>query len=199
MGYCDRGSLRDLLDTRQQVLSEDQISVIMRDLLEGLQLIQTEHRIIHRDIKAANILLCSDGGIKIADFGISRRFDFGTTQTITVVGTPYWMAPEVIQGTSYSFPADVWSVGITAVELTEGPPTYGEYPPAKAMVEISINGFPGYRFPQCTQVNSATSCCDTSSGRQTAAHRSPSCSRTRSSSALTDSPGRRSSPTGSFP
>jgi serine/threonine protein kinase len=87
----------------------------------------------------AKILLCSDGGIEIADFG--------TTQTTTVVGTPYWMAPEVLQGTSYSFPADMWSVGITVVELAEGAPPYGEYPPTKATIEISINGFPGYRFP----------------------------------------------------
>jgi serine/threonine protein kinase len=71
--YCDRGSLRDLVDTRQQVLSEDQISVIMQDLLEGLQLMQTEHQIIHRQHSAV-----LRGGIKIAEFGISRHFDFGT-------------------------------------------------------------------------------------------------------------------------
>jgi serine/threonine protein kinase len=95
----------------------------------------------------ANILLCSDGGIQIADFSISRRFDFSTTQTTIVVGTPYWMAPEVIQGASSSFASDVWSVGITVSEIAEGAPPYGQYPPTKAMVEISINGFPGYRFP----------------------------------------------------
>jgi serine/threonine protein kinase len=147
MEFCDRGSLRDILDSREQVLSEDQISIVLLSLLLGLDEIHTKHRIIHRDIKSANILLNSDGGIKIADFGVSRRFDSGQCQTMTIVGTPYWMAPEVISGISYAFPADVWSVGITAVELAEGAPPYVEYPAMKAMVEIATKGFPGYRFP----------------------------------------------------
>lgn len=146
MEYCDRGSLRDILDAREQVLSEDQISVVMSDILRGLQILHTRHRIVHRDIKAANILLTAEGGIKIADFGVSRRFDSGTCQTMTIVGTPYWMAPEVISGVSYSFPADLWSVGITAVELAEGAPPYVELAPTKAMIEIAVKGFPGYRF-----------------------------------------------------
>jgi serine/threonine protein kinase len=148
MEFCDRGSIRDLLDTREQVLSEDQISVIIRDVLKGLQFIQTNHRIVHRDIKSANILLTASGQVRIADFGVSRRFDSGgVCQTTTIVGTPYWMAPEVIVGHSYSFPADIWSLGITAVEMSEGSPPWAEYPPTKAMVEISTRGFPGYRFP----------------------------------------------------
>ncbi|OHT04611.1 hypothetical protein TRFO_27815 [Tritrichomonas foetus] len=146
MEYCDRGSLRDILDARQQVLSEDQISIVMHDMLKGLELIHNDHHIVHRDIKAANILLTSNGEIKIADFGVSRKFDTGNYQTMTFVGTPYWMAPEVISGVSYSYPADIWSVGITAVELCEGAPPYAEYAPTKAMIEIAIKGFPGYRF-----------------------------------------------------
>ncbi|OHT13588.1 hypothetical protein TRFO_03353 [Tritrichomonas foetus] len=147
MEYCDRGSLRDLLDAREQVLSEDQISIVLHDLLKGLQIIHKRNRIVHRDIKAANILITTDCEIKIADFGVSRQFDAGACQTMTIVGTPYWMAPEVISGTSYSFPADIWSVGITAVELAEGAPPYIEFAPTKAMIEIAIKGFPGYRFP----------------------------------------------------
>jgi serine/threonine protein kinase len=147
MEYCEGGSLRDLLDSRERVLAEDQIAIVLYDLLKGLQLIHTRHRIVHRDIKAANILLTADGLIKIADFGVSRRFDSGRCQTVTIVGTPYWMAPEVISGVSYSFPADLWSVGITAVELAEGAPPYIELAPTKAMVEIAVKGFPGYRFP----------------------------------------------------
>ena len=149
MEYCDCGSLRDILDVREQVLTEDQISIVMRDLLKGLQLIHTRFRIVHRDIKAANILLMSTGEIKIADFGVSRRFEKSETiHTMTIVGTPYWMAPEVITGSRYSFSADLWSVGITAVELSEGAPSNVELPPTKAMIEIAKTGFPGYRFPQ---------------------------------------------------
>ena len=148
MEYCDRGSFRDILDARQRVFSEDQISLILHDLLMGLKLIHEKYRIVHRDIKAANILFTSKGEIRIADFGVSRRFEpSGTCHTMTVVGTPYWMAPEVISGISYSYPADIWSVGITAIELAEGAPPYVEYTPTKAMIEIAIKGFPGYRFP----------------------------------------------------
>ncbi|KAH0793891.1 STE family protein kinase [Histomonas meleagridis] len=148
MENCDCGSLRDLLDRREQVLSEDQIGIVLVDLLRGLHLIHTRHRIIHRDIKSANILLTSDSGIRIADFGVSRKFEpNGTCHTMTIVGTPYWMAPEVISGISYDFTADIWSVGITAVELSEGAPPYIELPPTKAMVEIALNGFPGFRYP----------------------------------------------------
>ena len=147
MEFCDRGSLRDLLDSRKQVLSEDQISIVMRDVLQGLKMIHQQHHILHRDIKAANILLNSNGEIKIADFGLSRKFESGSQQTIKFVGTPYWMAPEIISGVAYSYPADIWSVGITCVELCEGAPPFAEFPPTKAMIEITIKGFAGYRFP----------------------------------------------------
>lgn len=148
MEYCDCGSFRDILDARMRVFSEDQISLILHDLLMGLQIIHEQYRIVHRDIKAANILLTSTGEIRIADFGVSRRFEAsGTCHTMTVVGTPYWMAPEVISGVAYSYPADVWSVGITAIELAEGAPPYVEFVPTKAMIEIAMKGFPGYRYP----------------------------------------------------
>lgn len=148
MEYIDRGSLRNILDSREQVLSEDQISCVISDLLNGLKKIHNDFHLLHRDIKAANLLLNSKGNIKIGDFGVSRQFDRGkSTSSLTIVGTPYWMAPEVINGLSYSYSADIWSVGITAVELAEGSPPYVEYSPTKAMVEIATKGFPGYRFP----------------------------------------------------
>lgn len=147
MEYCDKGSLRDLLDARQKVMSEDQISIVMSDLLKGMKLIHEKFHIIHRDIKAANLLLTGDLEIKIADFGVSRQFDSNGSNTVTIVGTPYWMAPEVICGVPYSYPADIWSIGMTAVEMSEGAPPYVEYPPTKAMINIATKGFPGYRFP----------------------------------------------------
>lgn len=148
MEYCDRGSVRDLLDFRERALNEDQIAVILTDLLKGLSVIHNKFKIIHRDIKAANILLNSQGAVKICDFGVGRKFDSGCQETMTIVGTPYWMAPEVIQGMNYSYPADIWSVGITAVEMAEGAPPYSEYMPTKAMIEIATRGFPGYRHPE---------------------------------------------------
>lgn len=147
MEYCDRCSLRSILDARQQVLSEDQISFVMHDLLKALEIIHNDYHMVHRDIKSANILLNSKGDIKICDFDISKIFESDSFQNMTIVGAPYWMSPEVISGISYSYEADIWSVGITAVELCEGAPPYAELDPTKAMIEIAIKGFPGYRFP----------------------------------------------------
>lgn len=147
MEYCDRGSFRQILDAREKVLSEDQISIVISDLLKGLDFIHKKH-IIHRDVKSGNILFNSKGEVKITDFGISKSFSFdGTCHTCSIIGTPYWMAPEVINGEKYSYKADIWSVGITAIELSEGAPPLIELPPSKAMIEISLNGFPGFRFP----------------------------------------------------
>jgi serine/threonine protein kinase len=148
MDYCKNGSLRDILDRREEVLSEAQISVVLRDVLKGLQVLQTRHRIVHRDIKASNLLLTDACFVQICDFSLTSRFDRATCETMTIVGTPYWLAPEVISGSTYGFPADVWSLGITAVELAEGAPPYIELSGGKAMIEIALNGFPGYRFSE---------------------------------------------------
>lgn len=147
MEYCDRCSLRNILDARQQVLSEDQISFVMHDLLKGIEFIHNNYQMVHRDIKCSNILLNSNGDIKISDFDISKIFASQSFQNMTIIGAPYWMAPEVISGISYSYEADIWSIGITAVELCEGAPPFAELDPTKAMIEIAIKGFPGYRFP----------------------------------------------------
>lgn len=147
MEFCDRCSLRNILDARQQVLSEDQISFVMHDLLKCLETIHNNYQMVHRDIKSANILLTSKAEIKISDFDVSKIFESDSFQNMTIIGAPYWMAPEVISGISYNYEADIWSVGITAVELCEGAPPYAELDPTKAMIEIAIKGFPGYRFP----------------------------------------------------
>jgi serine/threonine protein kinase len=98
----------------------------MRDVLKGIDFLQMNHRIVHPDIKAAEFLLTGEYEVKIADFGVSRRFDSGAAcQTNTIVGTLHWMAPEVITGRAYSFLADIWSLGITAVVMSEGSQAYG--------------------------------------------------------------------------
>ncbi|KAK8852387.1 hypothetical protein M9Y10_017361 [Tritrichomonas musculus] len=148
MDYCDRGSLRDIMDYNEETLNEDQTAFVMHDLLSALALLRDKYHVIHRDIKAANILMSSNYSIKITDFGVSRKFDNSTVHTSSIMGTPYWMAPEVIFNdgvTKYSYPVDVWSAGATAVELVEGAPPYCEFPPTRAMNEIVANGFPGFR------------------------------------------------------
>ena len=146
MEYCDRGSLRDLIDYRNLTFSEEQISIILNDILLGISILHKKYNILHRDIKAANILLNSKGNFRLTDFGVSRQFDPNKTIfTISKIGTPYWMAPEVIEGKKYSYPADIWSIGCTAIELSEGAPPYCELQPSPAMIQISVNGFPGFR------------------------------------------------------
>lgn len=148
MEFCQCGSLRDIMDDNgPKTLNETQIKCVMYDLLNALKRLHTDFQIIHRDIKAGNILLSKSGRLKISDFGVSRQFDsknisFSTT---SIVGTPYWMAPEVINGLKYSFSADVWSVGATAIELFESIPPYSEFPIMRAMVLIATQGFQGFR------------------------------------------------------
>ena len=147
MDFCDLGSIRDLMDYRDEVLTEEQIAFVLRDTLAALDLFHTKHQMIHRDIKAGNILFNSKCEVKITDFGVSRQFDENakTMSTTSVLGTPFWMAPEVIQGEKSSFPCDIWSVGATAIEMAEGGPPYCEFPAPQAMLEISTNGFIGFR------------------------------------------------------
>lgn len=146
MEFCKCGSLRDILDSGKKTLNENQIRCIMHDLLFALQALHAKYKIVHRDIKAGNILLSHTGQLKVADFGVSKQFDEKkTVNTKSIVGTPYWMAPEVINGNKYSFPADIWSVGSTAIELFEGAPPYSEFPFTRAMVLIATQGFQGFR------------------------------------------------------
>ncbi|OHT07990.1 STE family protein kinase [Tritrichomonas foetus] len=147
MEYCKQGSFRDLLDFRNEVLSEDQISIVMSDLINALLVLQ-KHRIVHRDIKAANILLSQNGYCRVTDFGISRQFEENQTFTMTSVGTPYWMAPEAINNQMYSYPVDIWGMACTAVELAEGAPPYCELEPVQAMQKISMKGFPPMRYEE---------------------------------------------------
>lgn len=145
MDYCDGGSIRDIMDYNEIKLTEDQMSFILHDLLVALSVLHDKYKIIHRDIKLANILMSSDSSIKVTDFGISRKFDQTTIHTSATVGTPYWMAPEVILSEKYSYAIDIWSVGATAVEMAEGAPPYCELPETRAMNEIVSRGFPGFR------------------------------------------------------
>ncbi|KYR02644.1 myosin heavy chain kinase [Tieghemostelium lacteum] len=142
MEYMGGGSLTEILDQFATVkLIESQIAFVCQETLKGLAYIHSQHR-IHRDIKSDNILLGLDGSVKLADFGYAAQLTKSKQKRATIVGTPYWMAPELIRGQNYDRKVDIWSLGIMAMEMAESEPPYMSFPPLRALFLITTKGIP---------------------------------------------------------
>ncbi|KAI0558127.1 Serine/threonine protein kinase SvkA [Gracilaria domingensis] len=137
MEYMSAGSLKELIDTVGP-LPEDAIATVMKALCRGLDYVHKGSK-LHRDIKAANILLNDNGEVKLADFGVAGQMTTTIRQRNTFVGSPFWMAPEVVQKSLYDEKADIWSIGITGIELANGLPPYATEHPFRALFLIPKN------------------------------------------------------------
>ncbi|XP_059045425.1 myosin-IIIb-like isoform X3 [Achroia grisella] len=155
MELCTGGSVTDLcagMRARGSNLTEPQLAYVLRGTVRALTHLHA-HRCMHRDVKGHNILLTEDGEVKLVDFGVSSHLAATAARRNTSVGTPYWMAPEVIAceqqlDQSYDCRCDVWSVGITAIELAEGEPPLSGLHPMRALFQIPRNPPPSLSHPE---------------------------------------------------
>ena len=144
--YCDAGSVLDLMKITKKNLTEEQIASIIHMVLKGLEFLHG-NLMIHRDIKAGNILLTHDGNAKLADFGVSAQLMNSFSKRNSKMGSPYWMSPEVIKRSEYNFSTDIWSLGITCIELAEGEPPLSTFRMVKVMQLILTNPPKGLTNP----------------------------------------------------
>eukprot|EP01105_Mastigella_eilhardi_P002588 TRINITY_DN1325_c0_g1_i2.p1 TRINITY_DN1325_c0_g1~~TRINITY_DN1325_c0_g1_i2.p1 ORF type:complete len:1080 (+),score=220.34 TRINITY_DN1325_c0_g1_i2:54-3293(+) len=161
MEYMDGGSLAQLIDRRGNIpLLERHIAYIITHVLHALCYLHQATR-LHRDIKSDNILLSLDGNVKLADFGYSAQLTKDNATRCSVVGTPYWMAPELIRGKQYDCKVDVWSLGIMTMEMIEGTAPHMDQPPLKALFLIATQGVPPLRHPerQSAELADFVRCC----------------------------------------
>ncbi|KAM6977301.1 TRAF2 and NCK interacting kinase b isoform 2-T2 [Aplochiton taeniatus] len=147
MEFCGAGSITDLIkNTKGNSLKEEWTAYICREILRGLTHLH-QHKVIHRDIKGQNVLLTENAEVKLVDFGVSAQLDRTVGRRNTFIGTPYWMAPEVIAcdenpDATYDFKSDLWSLGITAIEMAEGAPPLCDMHPMRALFLIPRNPAP---------------------------------------------------------
>jgi serine/threonine-protein kinase 24/25/MST4 len=167
MEYLEAGSIADLIKDIGP-LDEPSISYVLSELLHGLSYFHSERK-IHRDVKGSNILLSADAGVKLADFGVTGQLTDSMNKMETTVGTPFWMSPEVITESAYDGCADIWSVGITAIELAQGLPPYAlEVHPMQVIFLIPKNPPPVLEGDFSSELKDFVSQC-----LQKASHRRP--------------------------
>eukprot|EP01129_Flabellula_baltica_P004268 TRINITY_DN1471_c0_g1_i2.p1 TRINITY_DN1471_c0_g1~~TRINITY_DN1471_c0_g1_i2.p1 ORF type:complete len:334 (+),score=63.36 TRINITY_DN1471_c0_g1_i2:332-1333(+) len=148
MEYMNRGSLGEILDFHDfYPLSETHIRYIISEILKGIKYLHSLQR-IHRDLKSDNILFSNTGQVKIADFGFTAQLTKDRGERDTVLGTPYWMSPEIIKGKKYGTMADIWGMGIILYEMTEGHPPYHNKSRIDALDLIQKKGCPNLRHPE---------------------------------------------------
>lgn len=137
--YCENGSLHFICKNFGK-FPENLVALYMSQVLQGLLYLH-EQGVIHRDIKGANILTTKDGLVKLADFGVATKSNLGES---SVVGTPYWMSPEVIQLSGATTASDIWSLGCTVIELLAGKPPYHNLQPMPALFRIVNDDHPPF-------------------------------------------------------
>ena len=138
--YCSYGSTIDLMLAMNRIYSEIEVATIIKMVLEGLIIIH-DKKLIHRDIKGANILLSEDGFAKLGDFGVGTKLLIKENYRSSIKGSPYWMSPQVIQKENYDSKTDIWSLGITCLELTQGEPPFSDLNPNEVMDFIGNKKF----------------------------------------------------------
>ncbi|XP_059846179.1 serine/threonine-protein kinase 10 isoform X2 [Hypanus sabinus] len=149
--FCPGGAVDAIMLELDRGLTEPQIRVVARQMLEAVDYLHSQ-KIIHRDLKAGNVLLSQDGNVKLADFGVSAKNTKTLQKRETFIGTPYWMAPEVVmcetmKDTPYDYKSDIWSLGITLIEMAQIEPPHHELNPMRVLLKIAKGDPPTLENP----------------------------------------------------